>query len=172
MAGSLLRASIGGRAYLLAFAALLALASAVVWRRPAAVRDRTARECVLRPDVRSCAKLGGSGLALGFLTGFFGVGGGFVIVPVLLLVLAFPMRDAIGTSLVVVAAASAMALAASIGRSAIDWSVAMPFAFAGVMGSSIGRRLTARLNEALLRRAFAVALAGLAVFLVARNGRG
>ncbi len=40
------------------------------------------------------------------------------------------------------------------------------------MGSSIGRRLAARLNEALLRRAFAVALAGLAVFLVARNGRG
>jgi uncharacterized membrane protein YfcA len=169
--GSLLRAGIGGRAYLLAFAALLALASAFVWLRPAAAAgDRSARECVLHPDAWACAKLGGSGLALGFLTGFFGVGGGFVIVPVLLLVLAFPMREAVGTSLVVVAAASAMALVASLGASAIDWRVALPFALLGVVGSSVGRRLAARLNEALLRRAFAVALAGLAAFLVIRNG--
>ena len=167
--GSLLRASIGSRAYLLAFAALLAFGSAVVWRRPAEARDRRARECVLAPEVRSCAKLGAAGIALGFLTGFFGIGGGFLIVPVLLVVLAFPMRDAVGTSLVVVAAASAMALAASVGRSAIDWSVALPFAAAGVVGSSMGRRMAARLNEVLLRRAFAAALAALALFLVVRN---
>ena len=109
---------------------------------------------------------------LGFVTGFFGIGGGFLIVPVLLVVLAFPMRDAVGTSLVVIAAASAMALAASVGRSAIDWSVALPFAAAGVVGSSMGRRMAARLNDVLLRRAFAAALAALALFLVVRNARG
>ena len=112
------------------------------------------------------------GLGVGALTGLVGIGGGFLIVPVLLVVLAFPMRDAVGTSLVVIAAASAMALAASVGRSAIDWSVALPFAAAGVVGSSMGRRMAARLNDVLLRRAFAAALAALALFLVVRNARG
>jgi hypothetical protein len=78
--GSLLRAEIGGRTYLLAFALLLALASILVWRRPTAARGRGARECVIEPDLRSCAKLGAAGLTLGFLTGsgsflFLGAGG-------------------------------------------------------------------------------------------------
>lgn len=170
VAGSLLRTRVGGRAFLLWFAALLVPAAALIWRQPRRAAG-AARECVLRPDVRSCAKLGLAGLAVGFLTGFFGVGGGFAIVAVLLVVLAFPARDAIGTSLVVVALASAMALAASLARARIDWPVAVPFAVAGAVGASLGRRFGSRLEERVLRRAFAVGLLGLSAFLAFRNLR-
>ncbi|ABS24977.1 sulfite exporter TauE/SafE family protein [Anaeromyxobacter sp. Fw109-5] len=168
IAGSLLRERLGGRGFLIAFAGLLLLAAALVWR-PADRARGEPRECVLRPDVRSCAKLGAAGMGVGFLTGLFGVGGGFVIVTVLLLVLSFPPRQAVGTSLVVVALASAMALAASARGAPADWEVAIPFALAGVAGSGAGRRLAARLDEALLRRAFALVLVILSAFLFARN---
>ncbi len=105
VAGSFLRARVGGREFLLAFAGVLVIAAVLIWRPPGA-RVAAARECVLRPDLRSCAKLGAAGVVVGFLTGFFGVGGGFAIVAVLLVVLSFPTREAIGTSLVVVALAS------------------------------------------------------------------
>jgi uncharacterized membrane protein YfcA len=170
VAGSILRARIGGRGFLLAFAGLLVVAAALVWRPPG-VRDGAARECVLRPDLRSCAKLGGAGLAIGFLTGLFGVGGGFAVVAVLLLVLSFPAREAIGTSLVVVALASAMALFASLGQGAIEWAVAIPFALAGVAGANLGRRVGSKLDERILRRAFAVGLIAVSMFLAVRNYR-
>jgi uncharacterized membrane protein YfcA len=166
--GSLLRERLGGRGFLLAFAGLLLMAAALVWRPPGGAHGEP-RECVLHPDARSCAKLGAAGVAVGFLTGLFGVGGGFVIVAVLLLVLSFPPRQAVGTSLVVVALASAMALATSVRSARVDWGVAVPFALAAVGGASAGRRVALRLDEARLRRAFALVLVGLAAFLVARN---
>jgi len=140
------------------------IAAVLIWRPPAA-RAGGARECVLRPDLRSCAKLGAAGVVVGFLTGFFGVGGGFAIVAMLLVVLSFPPREAIGTSLVVVALASAMALAASIGHGRVDWAVAIPFAAAGAVGANLGRRVASRFDERLLRRAFALGLVALSAFL-------
>jgi uncharacterized membrane protein YfcA len=171
VAGSLLRASVGGREFLLAFAGLLVVAAALVWRPPGARDGAQPRECVLRPDVRECAKLGAAGLAIGFLTGFFGVGGGFAIVAVLLVVLSFPAREAIGTSLVVVALASAMALVASLGQGTIAWRVVIPFAVTGAIGASLGRRIASRLDERVTRRAFAVGLIGLSVFIALKNIR-
>ncbi len=168
VAGSVLRARVGGREFLLAFAALLVAAAALVWSRPG-VRGGAARECVLRPEARPCAQLAGAGLAIGLLTGFFGVGGGFAVVAVLLVVLSFPAREAIGTSLVVVALASAMALVASLGQASVDWTVAIPFALAGVVGASLGRRAGSALDERMLRRAFALGLLALAAFLVTRD---
>ena len=66
-------------------------------------------------------KIIAAGTAVGFLTGLFGVGGGFVIVPALTLVLEFPMGIAIGTLLLVVAVNTAVALVARAGAGSIDW---------------------------------------------------
>jgi hypothetical protein len=169
--GVALRALLPGRVFLLAFAGLLVLAAALLWRRPEAGAGTT-RECVRDPDWRACGRLGATGLVVGLLTGLFGVGGGFVVVPALVVVLAFPPREAVGTSLVVVALASATGLAASAARAPVDWAVALPFAAGGIAGATAGRRLGGRLPEALLRRGLAIALVALAVFLVLREGRG
>ena len=103
------------------------------------------------------------GVLVGFLTGFLGVGGGFVIVPALVLVLGLPMQRAVGTSLVVVAINSATALAARAGAAPFDWAVIVPFAVAAMAATVLGRRMADRLPGARLRTGFAaliVAVAG------------
>jgi uncharacterized membrane protein YfcA len=166
--GSWLRTRLPPGPFLLAFAALMLVGALVLWRWEVPAERGATRECVLQPDLLGCAKLGAAGIGVGALTGFFGVGGGFVIVPVLLVVLGFRVREAIGTSLVVVAAASGLALAFSSRAAHVDWAVALPFAAAGIAGSFAGRRAGARLPERLLRRGFAVVLALLAVYVAAR----
>jgi uncharacterized membrane protein YfcA len=109
-------------------------------------------------------KVGGAGLAVGFMTGFFGVGGGFVIVPALTLALGMSMPQAVATSLVVIAINSAGALLARAGTAQFDWAVVVPFTLAAVAGSLGGKKITDRVSGATLTRAFAVLLIGVAVY--------
>ena len=91
------------------------------------------------------AKVLAAGSVVGFITGFFGVGGGFVIVPALVLTLGFGMADAVGTSLLVIAINSAVALATRVGTTGVEWDVAIPFTVAGLVGVSVGKSLADRL---------------------------
>jgi uncharacterized membrane protein YfcA len=118
-------------------------------------------------DVGSATRLAAAATGVGLLTGFFGVGGGFVVVPALVLVLGMQMRTAVGTSLVVIAVNSATALAARFGSVTVDWSVVAPFAAAAVLASLVGARLAGRARPETLRRAFALVLAVLAVAMAA-----
>ena len=111
-----------------------------------------------------------AGLAVGVLTGFFGVGGGFVIVPVLALVLRLPFAQAVGTSLAVIAIASAAALAGHLTAAEdVDWAVAGAFAAAAIAGVLLGGRFSRRLPPTALARGFAVLVAGVGTFLVVRS---
>jgi uncharacterized membrane protein YfcA len=110
-----------------------------------------------------------AGLGVGVLTGFFGVGGGFVIVPALVLLLGLPMQVAVGTSLLVIALTSAAAFAAHLSSGSLDWAVALAFTAAGVAGALAGSRLAARVSSTGLRHAFAVLLSVVAVFLLVAN---
>ena len=95
-------------------------------------------------DRRRLALLLATGTGVGFLTGLFGVGGGFVIVPALVLVLGFPMTVAAGTSLLVIAVNAALALAFRGGVGAVDWGVVAPFTAAAVVGVLAGRAVADR----------------------------
>jgi uncharacterized protein len=108
-------------------------------------------------------------LATGVLTGFFGVGGGFVIVPALVLLLGLPLTLAIGTSLLVIALTSAAALAAHLASGSIDWLIASTFTGAAIAGALAGRRLGAIINPRRLGQLFALLLVAIAVVLVAKN---
>lgn len=101
---------------------------------------------------------------MGFLTGLFGVGGGFVIVPALTLALGFNMPEAVGTSLLVIVVNALVALAARGGPGAVEWSVALPFAVAALFGVSAGVRAADRLPARALLRGFAGLLVVVAVF--------
>lgn len=98
-----------------------------------------------------------AGAGVGFLTGLFGVGGGFIIVPVLTLVLGLSMRPAIATSLVVVAGNAAVALAIR-GPGAVDWSVGVAFTATMLLGSLVGAAISHRLDPRRSLVAFAVIL--------------
>ena len=95
------------------------------------------------------------GLVVGFLTGLLGVGGGFLIIPVLVLALGLPMPTAIGTSLVIVAINSAAGFAAHAGEATLDVPVTLAFTAAAVVAALFAGRLGARVDTARLRRWFA-----------------
>ncbi len=127
------------------------------------VRQATARRS---PDVARGGRIAACGAATGLLTGFLGVGGGFLVVPALVVVLGMPMSRAVGTALLVILVNTAAALGSRWGTTAtLDWAVLVPFTVASVIGTVLGRRVAARLSGAVLTRIFAVVvlLVGLAV---------
>jgi uncharacterized membrane protein YfcA len=108
-----------------------------------------------------------AGAGLGAVTGFLGVGGGFLAVPALVGVLGLRMRLAVGTSLLVITINSLAALAARTGTAdSLDWAVIAPFAGAAILGAWDGKRLSARVSGGLLQRVFAVLLLAVALFML------
>jgi uncharacterized membrane protein YfcA len=109
-----------------------------------------------------------AGTAVGFLTGFFGVGGGFVVVPALALLLRLPMPEAIGTSLVVVTINSAVALTTRLATTSIDWAVTLPFGVFAIAGVLVGSHIADRLDPERSLRWFAALLCAVAVYTAIR----
>ncbi|MFI0724517.1 sulfite exporter TauE/SafE family protein [Streptomyces sp. NPDC021224] len=120
-----------------------------------------------RPGPVHPARAGAAGAGLGAVTGFLGVGGGFLAVPVLVGVLKVPMRRAVGTSLLVITVNSVAALAARSGSgSSLDWAAVAPFTAAAVLGAWDGRRLARRATGGTLQRLFAWALLAVAALML------
>jgi uncharacterized membrane protein YfcA len=109
-----------------------------------------------------------AGAGVGLLTGFLGVGGGFLIVPALVLLVGLPMRQAVGTSLLVIAMNSASGLLGHWGD-AINLSVVAVFAASGITGAFIGARLSGRIQADRLRQLFAVFVLTLGCYLLFDN---
>lgn len=124
----------------------------------------TLRTRISAISLRQAVLVAAAGTGVGFLTGLFGVGGGFVIVPALTLVLGFSMPDAIGTSLLVIAINATVALAARGGVGAVDWAVALPFTLAAFIGVAAGVRAADRLPAQTLLRWFAALLVAVALY--------
>ena len=103
-----------------------------------------------------------AGTAVGFMTGLFGVGGGFVIVPALTLALGLNMPQAIGTSLVVIVGNALVALGFR-GVDAVDWGLALPFTATMVAGSLAGSLVAHRLPPKQSLQAFATLLVLVAI---------
>jgi uncharacterized membrane protein YfcA len=107
--------------------------------------------------------------AVGLLTGFLGVGGGFLVVPALTLALALPMEYAAGTSLVVITLTSASALLVRAGVGATpDWHLVAPLAAASTIGGILGARLADRTDTSKLSVAFTVLVLVVAAYTAAR----
>lgn len=104
--------------------------------------------------------------AVGLLTGFLGVGGGFLVVPALVLALALPMRHAAGTSLVVITITSAAALAARAGAGVVpDWGLVAALTATAIVGSVAGARLAARTDTRRLSTAFTGLVVAVAAYV-------
>ena len=100
-------------------------------------------------------KVLGTATVVGLLTGFLGVGGGFLVVPALLLALALPIRYAAGTSLVVITLTSAAALVVRAGNGTEpDWSLVLALTVASALAAVAGASLAARVDTARLSLAF------------------
>lgn len=110
-----------------------------------------------------------SGAGVGLLTGVLGVGGGFLVVPALVMLVGLPIQVAVGTSLVVIAMNSAAGFLGHIGAGSFDFVLAFVFVSAGLLGTFAGARLSSRLSSSKLQKAFAGFVITLALFLLFDN---
>jgi uncharacterized membrane protein YfcA len=111
-----------------------------------------------------------TGLAVGLLTGFLGVGGGFLAVPALVLALSLSLPQAVGTSLLVIAVNSAAAFVVRIGHGIhVDWLPVVVLTALAVVGSLLGARVASRLPARTLSVGFAVLLLGVAGYTAVQS---
>jgi uncharacterized protein len=142
------------------FAVVMLGAAVAMWRKSSAVEPTGERQAArwLLPVVA---------MGIGLLTGIFGVGGGFLIVPALVLVFGFPFGVATGTSLVVVALNSLTALVFKYDTwDQIPWQIPLLVIVGGLVGSVVASSLNTGLSQRLLERAFALLLVVLAAWMV------
>jgi len=148
------------QALLLAFAAImLVVGSLMLSGRP---RLRESRKCQVWP----CLAVG---LVVGGLTGFLGVGGGFLIVPALVMAAGLSVRRSGGTTLAIIALNSASGLLGQARFVRIDWGLLVPFLALACGGMLAGLAFADRVPEKNLRRIFAGALIVLAIFVAGMN---
>ncbi len=109
------------------------------------------------------------GVGVGVLTGLVGVGGGFLIVPALVLLSGIPMKLAIGTSLVIVAAKSYAGFAGYVGSVPVDWATVAAFTTFTVAGSFVGTRIAHRFSQETLKRSFGIFLVFVASYIILKT---
>ncbi len=156
-----------GALVLLLFAFVMLAAAVMMLRRRPTKGESGDVDC---SGARQCIRAGSVGAGVGFLTGFFGVGGGFLIVPALAGVLQLAMPLAVGTSLAVIALNSASGLFGNLLFGHVELGLAVPLVAGGAVGIFAGSRLAGKLPERTLRQLFALLLVVLAGFLAVSNG--
>ncbi len=109
--------------------------------------------------------MGGLGGAVGVLTGFVGVGGGFLYVPALATFGGVTMRRAVGTSLVLIALSCAAGLARYLGAVSLEWSIIGIFTVLAFIGVVVGSSLAQRASQAGLRKGFALFLLAMSLIV-------
>jgi uncharacterized protein len=158
--GTKLAMLLGGTTQLLLFA-LVMLASATSMLRSQSPSDQA--------TAKPLWTLAVTGLAVGLLTGLVGVGGGFLIVPALVLFGGLPMKRAVGTSLALIGLNSLIGLFGYVQTVPLDWPVIAAFIAVATAGSLLGARLVQMVSAATLRRSFGIFLLCMSAFIFYQN---
>jgi len=158
--GGLLARFVPASALLVGFATLMCVAAVAM------LRDRADLSDAQRAPAGRLLALG---LAVGVVMGLVGAGGGFLLVPALVLLGALPMTAAVGTSLAVIAMQSFAGLAGHLAATPIDWGLAALISAVAVAGGLIGGRLTAKVEPDALRRGFGVFVLATAALVLAKE---
>ena len=172
MAGTYLGARLAvffsGAAQLMLFALVMLVAAVFMFRRtPVGAGRSTADDAAIRS--MPLALIVVEGIAVGVLTGLVGVGGGFLIVPALVLLGRLPMKQAVGTSLLVIAMKSAAGFYGYLGQVEVQWGFMAVFTAVAVIGILAGTYLVRFVSQAQLKRAFAVFLVVMGAFILWQN---
>lgn len=164
-------AYIGGRVaeFIPDGALLMMFASVVVVSSVGMIRHKPKRDRDTRHPTVSLWKIGAVGLGLGFFTGMIGVGGGFMLVPALVLLCDIDVKRAIGTSLVIIAMKSLGGFLGFAAHVEFPWMITFIIAAFNTTGSLLGERLGKPLPAHALRPAFAVFLAVVGAAIVIQN---
>lgn len=148
---------------LLAFALVMVLAAWRMIRR----KEKADRDSTEKPNF---TRLTLQGLLVGFITGMLGAGGGFLIIPALVVLARLPMKRAIGTSLVVIACNALLGFLISLGHlPEIDWKLLLTFAAVATAGIILGSQLTRKIAGSRLRNAFGWFVLAMGIYIIAER---
>ncbi len=166
LTGSTLGKAVDGQKLLALFALLMLVVAFFMWRgRGNAGVDGVVCNRENLPRVMTF------GLGTGVLSGFFGIGGGFLIVPALVASTAMPVGRAIGTSLMAVAAFGLTTALNYAGSGMLDWGLALAFIAGGIIGTVAGTAASSRLatRAGLLSSVFAGLIVIVALYMLAKS---
>ncbi len=153
---------------LVAFGSVMAIASIIMIRRGKQVIPETNKPPLWK-SLPQWLRIPGEGLGVGILTGFVGVGGGFIIVPALTIVEGIPIKQAIGTSLVIIAANSIAGFLGYVNQVTIDWQLVMSFTLAASGGTIAGAYFNRYVNAKQLQQGFGYFILAVAIFILIKQ---
>ena len=164
--GSTLGKMMDGHNLLALFAILMIVVGALMLRGQARIGDS-----LVRLSRENLPKLLGLGLITGTLSGFFGIGGGFLIVPALILATGMPILNAIGSSLVSVTAFGLTTAGSYAWSGLVDWPLAGLFVGGGMVGGLLGAHAAKSLaiRKGLLTKLFAMLIFAVALYMLVRS---
>lgn len=111
----------------------------------------------------------GEGAVVGTLTGLVGAGGGFLIIPALVLLTKLPMKEAVGTSLLIIGMKSLLGFTGDLGHLAIDWTLLLTVTALAVAGIFIGNSLNHRISGEKLKVGFGWFVLCMGIYIIARE---
>ena len=165
LVGALASTSVSSRVLILAFSPIMVVAAVALWSRGTSEHGSCPEdeECPAPALLRTTV----AGGTVGLLTGFFGVGGGFLIMPALTIALSVPVRRAIPTSLVIIATTGFVALASHLGTGAQpDLAITLALCLSTAAGALLGAGAGRRIATPTLARGFAVIVVAIALLLL------
>jgi len=164
--GSLLGKMLDGQKLLALFALVMLIIAALMLKTRARIGVSN-----VKIDVSNLPALVGLGLATGTLSGFFGIGGGFLIVPALMLATGMSIINAVSSSLVAVTAFGLTTALSYAWSNLVSWGLAGLFIGGGIAGGLMGTRLARHLSErrGALNIVFAAVIIAVAIYMLVRN---
>lgn len=167
-AGARLAVFLTGAAQLVILAIVMLIAAVSMFRSAlGSAPQPAARAGAVQPV--AFGLLGPVALGVGLLTGLVGIGGGFLVVPALVLLARVPMKQAVGTSLLVIAMNSASGFAGYLGRVPVPWGVMVAFTAVAAAAIILGSHLIRLVSQRALKQAFAAFLLVVAPFILYKN---
>ena len=109
------------------------------------------------------------GIAIGIITGFLGAGGGFLLIPTLVILLGLPMKEAVGTSLLIIALNSLFGFTADLGHFEIDWYFLLSITAIALVGLVIGSQIGKKIESIKLKKGFGYFVLIMGIFIIIKE---
>jgi uncharacterized membrane protein YfcA len=133
------------------------------------IKESKVKEEEAAPQVFNYPIIFLEGSVVGVLTGLVGAGGGFLIIPALVVLSKLPMKEAVGTSLVIIAAKSLIGFMGELGHSELDWTLLLSVTAAAILGIFIGSSLSKRIDGSKLKPAFGWFVLVMGVYIIIKE---
>lgn len=150
---------------MLLFAILMVFASVSMIRTP----KKTAEENTQGPQQFNYPMILLEGAIVGLLTGLVGAGGGFLIIPALVLLSKLPMKQAIGTSLLIIAAKSLIGFTGDLGKQTMDWTLLLTVTALAIVGIFIGNALSKKVSATSLKKGFGWFVLVMGIYIIVKE---